>query len=47
MDESLDGELLSELELIRSQPLAQQAEGFDNLYDRLLTVLKSSDLAHD
>lgn len=38
-----DGELLDRIGLIESQPLAQRAEGFEQLHDELLTELQRSD----
>jgi len=39
----LEGELISRLELIESQPLDRRAEGFDQLTEELLAELQRSD----
>lgn len=38
-----DSELLSEVELIEAQPLADRAQAFEHLYEQLLTAVQMSD----
>lgn len=47
MPENLDSELLSEIEIINSQPLEQRAEGFERVYEKFVGILKHSDESHD
>lgn len=40
---STDAELLSEVEVIEAQPLADRARAFEQLYEQLLAELQRSD----
>lgn len=42
-----DEGLVGRLELIESQPLADRAAGFEQLYDELLAALQRSDAASE